>query len=157
MTDATGTTNLGDLELARAGIQAREIDSEAAAAGAVLTANGAGGAAWQPVAGGGGKKYVALLAQSDEDPPVVTVLENSLGGTIAWTRQGFACYRATLTGAFPASKTLIRTTLGRKSSDCWWAAPQWLSEDTFNVYTTDNSGSLMEGFQELQVEVFVYP
>ena len=64
---STGTTNLGDLELARAGIQAREIDSESAAAGAVLTANGSGGVAWQAAAGGSGKKYVALLAQSDED------------------------------------------------------------------------------------------
>ena len=79
MTDAAGTTNLGDLELARAGIQAREIDSESAAGGAVLTADGSGGAAWQAAAGGGGKKYVALLAQSDEDPPVVTVLENTPG------------------------------------------------------------------------------
>ena len=64
---SAGTTNLGDLELARAGIQAREIDSESAAAGAVLTADGAGGVAWQAAAGGSGKKYVALLAQSDED------------------------------------------------------------------------------------------
>jgi hypothetical protein len=157
MAESAGTTNLGDLELARAGIQAREIDSEAAAAGAVLTADGAGGVAWQPVAGGGGKRYVALLAQSDEDAPVVTVLENTLGGAIVWTRQGYACYRATLTGAFPTGKTLIKTALGRKSSDCWWAAAQRLSEDAFLVYTTDNSGSLLEGFQELQVEVFVYP
>jgi hypothetical protein len=156
MTDAAGTTNLGDLELARPGIQAREIDSEAAAAGTVLTADGAGGVAWQP-AGDGGKRYVALLAQSDEDAPVVTVLENALGGAIAWTRQGFACYRAALTGAFPAGKTLIKTSLGRKSSDCWWAAAQRLSEDAFLVYTTDNSGSLLEGFQELQVEIYVYP
>ena len=111
MTESTGTTNLGDLELARAGIQAREIDSESAAAGAVLTADGAGGVAWQ-AAGGGGKKYVALLAQSDEDAPVATVLENSLGGTIVWTRQGYACYRATLTGAFPAGKTLIQDLVG---------------------------------------------
>jgi hypothetical protein len=157
VTESAGTTNLGDLELARAGIQAREIDSESAAGGAVLTADGAGGAAWQSVAGGGGNKYVALLAQSDEDAPVVTVLENTLGGTIAWTRQGYACYRATLTGAFPAGKTLIKTSLGRKSSDCWWAAAQRFSEDAFLVYTTDNSGSLLEGFQELQVEIHVYP
>ena len=134
-----------------------KADSEAAAAGTVLTADGAGGVAWQAVADASGKKYVALLAQSDEDPPVVTVLENSLSGTIVWTRLGYATYRATLTAAFPAGKTLIKTSLGRKASDCWWAAPQWLSEDTFNVYTTDNSGSLLEGFQELQVEVFIYP
>jgi hypothetical protein len=157
VTESAGTTNLGDLELARAGIQAREIDSESAAGGAVLTADGAGGAAWQPVAGGGGKKYVALLAQSHEDAPVATVLANTLGGTIVWTRQAYACYRATLTGAFPDGKTLIKTSLGRKGSDCWWAAAQRLSEDAFLLYTTDNSGSLLEGFQELQVEIYVYP
>ena len=93
-----------------------KADSEAATAGAVLTADGAGGVAWQPVAGGGGKKYVALLAQSAEDAPVVTVLENTLGGAIAWTRQGYACYRATLTGAFPDGKTLIKTSLGARAA-----------------------------------------
>ena len=50
-----GATNLSDLELDGRGIQAREIDSGAAADGDVLTANGLGGAAWaQPAAGGGG-------------------------------------------------------------------------------------------------------
>ena len=39
-------TNLDDLDLGRRGIEAQEVNSEAAAAGAVLTADGIGGAAW---------------------------------------------------------------------------------------------------------------
>ena len=39
-------TNVDDLDLAEPGIEAREINSESAPAGAVLTANGAGGAQW---------------------------------------------------------------------------------------------------------------
>ena len=111
-------------------------------------------AGWRAVAA---KSTWRCWRRATKIAPVATVLENTLGGTIAWTRQGYACYRATLTGAFPAGKTLIRTSLGRKSSDCWWAAAQRLSEDAFLVYTTDNSGSLLEGFQELQVEIDVYP
>ena len=157
MTESAGTTNLGDLELARAGIQARRGGQRVR--GGWYGADG-GRRRWCGVAGGaggGGKKYVALLAQSDEDRRSRRCWRTRLGGTIVWTRLGYACYRATLTGAFPAGKTLIKTSLGRKSSDCWWAAPQRLSEDAFHVYTTDNSGSLLEGFQELQVEIDVYP
>ena len=87
--------------------------------GDVLTADGAGGAAWAAAvraAAGKAEKYVALLTQSDEDPPVATVLENTLSGTIVWTTvRGYASYRATLIGAFPAGKTLIKTSLGRRS------------------------------------------
>lgn len=53
----------------------------------------------------GYKSYVALLTQSGTDAPVATVLENTLGGTVVWTRGGVGDYVGTLVGAFPASKT----------------------------------------------------
>lgn len=52
----------------------------------------------------GVKRYVALLTQSDTDAPVATVLENSLGGTVVWTRDGVGKYTATLADAFPSGK-----------------------------------------------------
>lgn len=62
----------------------------------------------------GVKKYVALLTQSGEDAPVATVLENTLGGTVVWTREpgtedGAGYYYATLAGAFTANKTIVIT------------------------------------------------
>jgi hypothetical protein len=51
------------------------------------------------------KIYRALLTQSGTSAPVATVLENSLGGTVVWSRNGIGEYIATLTGEFPASKT----------------------------------------------------
>jgi hypothetical protein len=41
-----GKTNLDDLDLGRRGLEATEVNSEAAAAGALLTADGQGGALW---------------------------------------------------------------------------------------------------------------
>ncbi len=46
-----GKTNFDDLELGDRAIEAREIGSENASDGQVLTADGAGGAAWEDVAG----------------------------------------------------------------------------------------------------------
>lgn len=40
--------------------------------------------------GGGGASYAiytALLSQSGTDDPTATVLENTLGGTVVWTRE----------------------------------------------------------------------
>lgn len=53
------------------------------------------------------KKYVALLSQSDTGAPVATVLENTLGGTVVWTRSNVGDYRGTLSGAFTTNKTVI--------------------------------------------------
>ena len=50
------------------------------------------------------KRYLALLTQTGTDTPVATVLENSLGGTLVWTRSGVGTYDATLAGVFLANK-----------------------------------------------------
>ena len=52
------------------------------------------------------KVYTALLNQSGTDAPVATVLENTLGGTVVWSRVDTGKYLATLTGAFTGNKTV---------------------------------------------------
>lgn len=54
------------------------------------------------------KVYRALLAQSGASAPTATVLENSLGGTVVWTRTGAGVYLATLTGAFAARMPFVK-------------------------------------------------
>jgi hypothetical protein len=46
------------------------------------------------------KVYTALLSQSGTDAPVATVLENTLGGDIVWTRDMAGQYTGTLADAF---------------------------------------------------------
>jgi hypothetical protein len=58
--------------------------------------------------GNGVKVYRALLTQTGTDAPVATVLENTLGGDVVWTRADIGVYVGTLAGAFPsASKTAL--------------------------------------------------
>lgn len=65
-------------------------------------------ASWQGIP----KKYVALLTQTGTSNPVATVLENSLGGTVVWTRDALGVYLGTLVGAFPANKTILQALTG---------------------------------------------
>ena len=92
-------------------VTAEMMDSGVAAAGHVLTADGAGGADYAAPAGGGPGylEYVALLTQIDTNAPVATVLKNTLGGTVVWTRATPGQYFATLSGAFLANKTIVLT------------------------------------------------
>lgn len=53
------------------------------------------------------KIYIALLTQTGSSAPVATVLKNSLGGTVIWTRDSGGTYKGTLSSAFPSSKVFI--------------------------------------------------
>lgn len=51
------------------------------------------------------KRYIAILNQNGQTAPVATVLENSLGGELVWTRGSAGQYVGTLAGGFPLTKT----------------------------------------------------
>lgn len=53
------------------------------------------------------KVYRALLSQTGTDAPVATVLENTLGGDVVWTRDSAGTYLGTLSNAFTDEKTLL--------------------------------------------------
>lgn len=54
----------------------------------------------------GSKSFVGVLSQTGTSAPVVVVLENTLGGDIAWTRMSAGYYHGTLAGAFTVNKTI---------------------------------------------------
>ena len=58
------------------------------------------------------KVYTALLTQSGTNAPTATVLENTLGGTVVWSREAAGFYNATLVGAFTLNKTTVLITQG---------------------------------------------
>lgn len=57
------------------------------------------------VASLGYKVYVALLTQAGTNAPVATVLQNTLGGTVVWTRSVSGSYIGTLANSFTLNKT----------------------------------------------------
>lgn len=58
------------------------------------------------------KSYIALLNQISNANPVATVIENTLGGTVVWSRTGTGVYNATLNGAFLLGKTTVMPFFG---------------------------------------------
>jgi hypothetical protein len=59
--------------------------------------------------GGGGEytKYVALLTQTGTDAPVATVLENTLGATISFARDGSGGYNCSASSEVFTDKTVV--------------------------------------------------
>jgi hypothetical protein len=51
------------------------------------------------------KVYTALLTQSGTNAPVATVLENTLGGDVTWTRTDLGYYLANTSGLLTLNKT----------------------------------------------------
>lgn len=109
------------------------------------------------------KVYRALLTQTGTSDPTATVLENSLGGTLVWTRSSAGTYVATLTGAFPSAKAHLligsiqggtsfeKAKLTRTSADA-------LSLVTKNIDLTIPSATATDAMLvETAVEIRVYP
>lgn len=110
--------------------------------------------------GGGGAAaylvYTALLSQNDTDAPVATVLENTLGGTVVWTREDEGQYRGTLSGAFPFETTVIfvMNTSGSLASQLTAFSADG---DSVLVYS-GSSGSFSDGqLSYTSIEIRVYP
>lgn len=96
--------------------------------------------------------YTALLSQSGTSAPTATVLENTLGGTVVWTRTSGGIFTATLSSAFTVDKTWCSITM---PTDDYGSVPAF-SRSTSNTcvaYYTEGVGS---GLQ-VQVEIRVYP
>lgn len=102
------------------------------------------------------KVYTALMNQTGTSAPTVTIMENTLGGTITWSYSSAGYYIGTLTGAFTANKTTVSTTLGAQVG----TVPVKVSSlrasvNTVEVYTVSNGsaadGMLSSAFFEVRV------
>jgi hypothetical protein len=112
------------------------------------------------------KEYVATITQSASAAPVPTVLHNTLGGTLVWTRSGTGTYLATLTGAFPtASKVVILTSVLKTDLDPLNDVPLIAytvnSANALKFYTAtmDNTGArtIADSVMDNSVIIRVYP
>lgn len=106
------------------------------------------------------KVYVALLSQTGTSAPTVTVLENTLSGTVVWTRSSSGVYLGTLSGAFTANKTVAFAQLGAEVTGIDYAGG-------WDITVRRNSTSVMQirlhssgtASDELNtsIEIRVYP
>ena len=87
--------------------------------------------------------YTALITQAGAAAPVATVLQNTTGGTIAWTRPsnpGVGRYVATISGAsYTANKTVVIVTSGGNNDNI--LRPVVTSTTAIDWYNIDSSDS----------------
>lgn len=102
------------------------------------------------------KVYTALLSQSGTSAPVATVLENTLGGTVVWSRVSIGEYRGTLTGAFTANKTVVLQggTAAFKSTNSFPVTVDYVQVKTFNPSTLTSEDGILVSYS---IEIRVYP
>jgi hypothetical protein len=122
-----------------------------------------GGTAADPVinASGGSSylSYVALLTQTGTSAPVATVLANTLGGTVVWTRDSAGNYTGTLAGAFTEDKTYFPP-FGDFSGDANPYIPIWAGSGAIIGYYTlflnapDSIGMQVKNTSGVSVDLF---
>jgi hypothetical protein len=110
------------------------------------------------------KLYRALLTQTATGVPVATVLENSLGGTVVWTRNSAGNYTATLAGAFVVGKTFSNN-LTFKSGSAIVVVGITANVTANSVTVATDVGDISGGVQvasdgqltNTPIEILVYP
>lgn len=100
--------------------------------------------------------YAALLTQSGTDDPVATVLQNTLGGTVVWTREAEGFYVGTLTGVFIEDKTALFIA-NTRALDAGFFITRG-NTDTIEIQTGDVDGTSQDSYLDVtSVEIRVYP
>lgn len=81
------------------------------------------------------KVYKALITQSGTSAPTVTVIENTLGGTVVWARTGTGVYTGTLVGAFTANKTwaIVQSDGGSANPELKRTSDDVVTLKTYNI------------------------
>jgi hypothetical protein len=101
------------------------------------------------------KIYVALLTQTGSSAPVATVLENTLGGTVVWTRSTAGVYAGTLSSAFTLNKTFVVTSQSVASYEDQIGASRFDS-DIIAVTSWFGSTPFDDRIQSTSIEIRVY-
>ena len=101
--------------------------------------------------------YTALITQAGAAAPVATVLQNTTGGTIAWTRNSTGRYIATISGkTYVANKTAVIITSGGNSDK--FLKPVVSSTSTIDIYNIDTGDSAVSDgvLETTTVEIRIY-
>lgn len=105
------------------------------------------------------KRYVAILSQSGTAAPVAIILENTLGGTLVWSRNSDGYYTATLSNAFTASKTVAKIgNVDDQIASGYLAVISGVGTSTIQIGTGQSGGGGLDGLMySTYFEIRVYP
>ena len=96
--------------------------------------------------------YTALLTQAGTAVPVATVLQNTTGGTIAWTRTGAGTYTATAnSNIFTANKIVVFINNG--SNPQVTISPSWASPTTSTITIGASADSVLTA-ASLEIRIY---
>ena len=106
------------------------------------------------------KVYTAVLTQQNTDAPSAVVLENTLGGTVVWTRNATGNYYGTLNSAFPIQNKIALF----QGGSMWGMLPlkiirvQYLDSNTIQIITQQaTDGALVDSsLANTSIEIRVY-
>lgn len=110
--------------------------------------------------GGGYKVYTALLTQEGTDAPVATVLENTLGANITYTRLNEGDYNIVTDGIFPDGKTWASAISTNYNGNQVWLAIGRISDTECHLYSNTPLGIFVDMNTEgdyVSIEIRVYP
>lgn len=111
--------------------------------------------------GGGGtsyKKYVALLNQEGENAPVATVLENTLGFDIIWTRDSIGYYLGSTSGLFINPLKVTFNFNNSQNPFTYSGQNNNVDEIYINTYNSSTYSSLADNIlYNAYLEIRVYP
>ena len=107
------------------------------------------------------KVYTALISQGGTSAPTATVLENTLGGTVVWSRNSVGVYAGTLGNGFSLTLSKVRIFISGgephlNTTGFYNALPN--SIDSVHVNTRNTSGSLADNLMTsgATIEIRVY-
>ncbi len=102
--------------------------------------------------------YTALLTQSGTDAPVATVLENTLGGMVVWTRTDVGFYLGTLAGVFTSNKVWAAVSQRNDASELNLsnAAAYSYNANTITVTTATDGSYVDDVLFNNSIEIRVY-
>jgi hypothetical protein len=101
--------------------------------------------------------YTALITQAGTAAPVATVLQNTTGGTITWTRTSTGRYVATISGTtYTADKTTVLVTSGGNNDNI--LRPRITATTAIDWYNIDSSNNAVSDTiaETTTVEIRIY-
>ena len=106
------------------------------------------------------KVYTAVLTQQNTNAPSAVVLENTLGGTVVWSRNSTGNYYGTLNSAFPIQSKIALF----QGGSMWGMLPlkiirvQHLNSNTIQIFTQQaTDGALVDSsLSGTSIEIRVY-
>ena len=122
---------------------------------------GSGGSFWKVIRSVPGNgpimSYKALVSQAGVAAPTVTVLQNNLTTTPAFTYVGVGNYTITAAGLFTAGKVFARVQ-GSLTGGFWASVNTLVSPNTLQLQTFNNVGAGIDAkLSNTPLEILIYP